>query len=123
MGLINNYHLSKNPTWAILLKEEISFAQPIRDKKTNNTYKRGYYDCFHCSDHNHWSYKCSQLSEKVGFDLIATKVKGVRVHNQVSKLIEYHEASEDRISMLVNQKAKQRQKPHFTSIYLENFST
>ena len=120
VGLIKNYHVIQQPTPTIPVKEEVVSAQKISDTKKNRTDKRGESDGFHCVDPNHWAYKCTQLLENDRDDMRVTNEKGGLLHCQVSDMVEYHEDPENRISMLMNHKANQREKLRPTRIYLDN---
>ena len=41
VGLLNNYHVSNQLTWAIPVKEEVDFTQTNSNTKINNTNKKG----------------------------------------------------------------------------------
>ena len=90
---------------------------------TKNTNNKGVFDYFHSGDPNHWSNKCPQISEVERAGVHMTKGNVLRVHTQVSEVIQDHEDSEYGIIMLVKQKYKQFEKLHPNWIYLDNCST
>ena len=61
VGLLNNYHVSKQPMRTVAVKEDAKSRKIIRETKENRYTKKksnkGKHDCFQCDNPNHWSYK------------------------------------------------------------------
>ena len=60
VGLLNNYHVRKQLTRTIPVKEEVSFTQKNSDTKvdtkTKKDNKKLKSNCFRCSNPYHWAY-------------------------------------------------------------------